>query len=301
MTYMSQCIGTYSLTKRNWIVLLSLIATVALTQNSLSEEKPKTAFFHWAPVSSAVFAIYTKSEVGDQQESKYLLYHMEYEKTGHRITIDDVFDESIIYDGYRTKQMDLQYSDTFLLSNKGSNQGGELALWGEMYRHGHPLAYWTDMWWKRHWIVFPVFQNKGQTIALGDTWVSETWPFIQDASLGYDKIMRGTVKVKDLPPTSIKSHWRAWEKKNGFPCAVIDFSFQAKSDPKLVEGKEASEYNLSGTSYFSVELGLPVATEIKASGFVVNGAGERKKITLLRREVLVTHEAKKEEDRDIKK
>lgn len=275
---------------RRYIVLSRIVSLVAVmltiwTNSADGEDDDSAMLFQRRPVKSATYAIFTESVVGSEKDTAATLYRIEYERTKPRIKIESVFDEPIEHDEYRAYKADLRYSADLMTSLTGSTRGGEMGALREMQKRGHPLAFWGGRWWQKHYLVFPVFDNEGKKLRLGDKWTCEAAPFVQDESL-WEGLLQGKVKLSELSPTLIDSHWRTWEEKNGFRCAVIDFSFDARSDPKVVVGKESSAYSLSGTSYFSVEMGVPVVTELKAKGFITNEKGERREVKLTRREAL---------------
>lgn len=145
-----------------------------------------------------------------------------------------------------------------------------------------------------HLFFVPVFDAKGSRLRNGQRWQYTAPPFVLLEAIG-QLLRENKIKPKELPPTTVHSHWKEWKDVNGYRCAVIDFWFEAKADEKLKQGEEDGKVRYEGTSYFAPDIGLPVVTVLRGDGFVTDKAGNRKTIVLRRKEVLVNHEPYREE------
>ncbi len=145
-----------------------------------------------------------------------------------------------------------------------------------------------------HLFFFPVFDANGTKVRKGQQWEYTATPFVLLEGT-FELLRENKLRPKELPATTIHSHWKEWKEVNGYRCAVIDFRFEAKPDEKLKQGKEDGEVRYEGTSYFAPDIGLPVVTVLRGDGFVVDKAGNRKAIVLRRKEVLVGYEAYSED------
>ncbi len=142
--------------------------------------------------------------------------------------------------------------------------------------------------------LFPVFRTDGMTLQEGHRWQYSAPPFVMlEGTL--ELLRENKLRPKELPPTTIHSHWKDWKEVEGRRFRVIDVWFEVKADEKLQQGKGDGKVRYEGTSYFSPELGLPVVTVLKGDGFVVDKRGNKKTIFLRRKEVLIHFEPYSEE------
>ena len=285
-----------------WTCVLLLFSGNHVT----GEEPPEARALQYSRFWQAQYAVYTDLGPGtyDRQRGGYnnrgfMLYRLEYSKTlDHYQPQKSLPSVSVRFDMYDQDSLNMTNIRATELSGRGAfelTRSGNLALLTELWRQGGtPLAAWSPPFIVEMPLLFPAFTPDAASLRPRDRWESETAPF---ALLGstFDSILQGKLDVRTLPPTVIHSHWKDWKEVDGRRCAVIDFWFEAKADEKLKQGKEDGQVRYEGTSYFSLELGLPVVTVLMGDGFVVDKKGRRETIVLRRKEVLVDYEPYSEE------
>ncbi|VAX42209.1 hypothetical protein MNBD_PLANCTO02-188, partial [hydrothermal vent metagenome] len=263
-----------------------------------ADKGPQKAFFAYGQVKEAVYAIHTEMSISKNakrdrvldnwKKNPLVIYSFTFRESKTRFKVGDSrIEVPLKGDLYDLKTLNISSSNSVDFRRGRTlvfTHGGVLPVGMKAFKAGDTFAIFPSA---SETLFFPVFKETGMTLRRGQKWKFTAMPCIVTPSVGL-KIFQNKLKVQDLPPTIIHSHWRGWEKMNGYECAVIDFFFNVKSKDEFKEGKEEGEYSLKGTSYFSHDLGLPIVTTLDAKSFSTDKNGKKKSYNFHRREVLVS-------------
>jgi hypothetical protein len=261
-----------------------------------AEDGPKEAFFAYRPVKGATYAVYNDGTWGKPFLRPFLVRRLEFDSVSTQLSFERPLAEDFENYVFRDDCLDPARSTGFICPEGTSiTRGGRLPYLFAAWQKGACLGVLTPSWYRiAPLFMFPTFDKDGMTLERGQKWTTPTPPFV--FPLTFRRLFRGELSAQTLPQTEITWHWRDWKRVNGYDCAVIDFSFEAGLGDDVPQDKKEGEYKLSGTSYFSVDLGFPVVNEIRAEGFFVEENGKKVDLKLLRREVLIDAEAAKDDD-----
>ena len=290
-------------------VTLSLLTLLFFPSGNVTAGDESTGItFAYKPFMQATYAVYHYEEPS-RKDRLYKLYRLTWDGT-----VGKPF-EMYRYQRYALKVGPIGKRGTAIDFGGPSREyitaGGVLPRFSQMFRMPVPPEEYRGSMlsegrmregasmlgtvsFREHLFRFPVFEANGMTLRKGQQWQYSAPPFVLHEGT-FELLRENKLRPKELPLTTIHSHWKDWKKVDGRRCAVIDFWFEAKPDEKLKQGKEDGQVRYEGTSYFAPELGLPVVTVLRGDGFVVDKKGRRKTIVLRRKEVLVHYEPYSEE------
>ncbi|VAX39046.1 hypothetical protein MNBD_PLANCTO02-778, partial [hydrothermal vent metagenome] len=274
-----------------------------------ADKGPQKAFFAYGRVKEAVYAIHTAIPKNKKRnfylhrwvENPFVIYKLNLRESREMLKVNHTDIEvplrNDLYD-LRIFKIDSSF-DVNHIGHESLNLtgGGTLPILKKELEAGYAFALLgpgVDTF------ILPVFEETGMALQRGQKWKITTLPYLVTPSVA-DKIFENKLKAQDLSPTIIHSHWRGWEKMNGYECAVIDFTFNVKSEDQFEVDKEEGEFSLKGTSYFSLDLGLPVVNIIDAKGFAIDQNGIKTQLAFHRKEVLISVQPMDDKKQSIKK
>lgn len=238
------------------------------------------AFFEYKRINSAVYAIHSIER--PKSAGEITLFRMAFDKR---------IDEPLLADEYSRRDFSTHprsASPFVAMVPIGLTPGGAMPFLTELHHQNIPFAMLSHRLIDQRPFLFPVFERNGMQLRKGQAWNYDAPPFLLLEST-VERIFNNEGKrVENIGlTTQIKSRWVRWDEVDGHKCAVIEFSFEVKPDEKLGEGKEEGEYSLSGTSWFSVDLGLPVMTKLKVDGYSIANNRPRRTFSFQRKTMLV--------------
>ncbi len=279
------------------IILFTLFVLFNYPLDVFAADKgPQKAFFAYGQVKEAVYAIRTTVPQNEKRnfylhrwvENPFVIYKLNFRESRKKLNVrNSTVEVPLEFNLYNIKifNIDSSYDVNHLeYSFLNFTRGGVLPVEKKGLEAGNKFAFLAP---GLETLRFPVFEETGMTLQRGQKYEITVPPYLVTPSVA-SKIFENKLKAQDLPPTIIHSHWRGWEKINGYECAVIDFSFKVKSEDKFEIGKEDGEFSLKGTSYFSLDLGLPVVNIYNTKGFMITKDGEKIPLDFHRKEVLVS-------------
>ena len=271
-------------------------------------DNPNKATFAYKPFMQATYAVYHHEEPS-RKERLYMVYRLTWDGTVRKPFESYRYQRHALNVGHMGKRGSaIDFGGPF---SEYVTAGGVLPRFSQMFRMPVPPAEYRRSVFSdarmreagsmlgtgtfaEHLFWFPVFDANGTSLQKGQKSQYNAPPFVLLKGT-FELLRENKLRPKELPLTTIHSHWKDWKEVDGRRCAVIDFWFEAKADEKLKQGKEDGQVRYEGTSYFSLELGLPVVTVLMGDGFVVDKKGRRETIVLRRKEVLVDYEPYSEE------
>jgi hypothetical protein len=228
--------------------------------------------------TSATYAVSTEAN-GRAEGMQYEVYRLQFDKEAADPNRDQ-YQVRALQIGSWVQNPPLEFGQGPPL---GISRGGPFERLTKIFDGGDRFAVLSPGVLEKRVFMFPVLDALATSTKEGAVWEFAGPPFIFPGQ--GNRLLKGELDVAILPRTKIKSEWTRTERIGQHQCAVIEFSFHHKLEEQ--PGEEHGEVSYSGTSYFSIALGVPVVNLLKGDGFFTSARGNKTTVLLRRKQVLI--------------